>query len=87
MKSKKEIRELLSTAFAAGCSVVEIDGVKYVRKKKKPKEEVPTKDFPVPEGMTEEEILFYSTPYYDEIQENKKKREEQLKLERSLRNG
>lgn len=95
MKSPEELKAMLDAAFQAGCTSVEIDGVKFFRKKKK-KTGLPSKketrqppeqqkDFPIPPGMTEEEILFWSTPTYDDLQEQKKIREEQLKLERNLR--
>jgi hypothetical protein len=37
--------------------------------------------------LTDEEILFWHTPYYDEIQAEKKRREEILRTDRDLRNG
>lgn len=36
--------------------------------------------------MTEEEILYYATPYYDELQAKKKAKQEKIKEEQQVRN-
>jgi hypothetical protein len=40
---------------------------------------------PGPEAMTSEEIQYYATPYYDQLQAEKKAREEALKEEQATR--
>lgn len=38
-------------------------------------------------GMTDEELLYYATPYFDELQEKKKLKQEALEKEQQVRNG
>lgn len=92
--NKQLLEEALAFARDHGLTSIEVDGVKF----NVPGESVKVLDF-VPDmkpeeiikpmntldEMSDEEILYYATPYYDELQTKKKYREEQLKLEEKLR--
>lgn len=38
-------------------------------------------------GMTDEELTYYATPYFDELQEQKKLKQESIEKEQQVRNG
>lgn len=88
-KPKRDIKTILSKSWAAGATRVKIDGIEYFRdadpKPKASAMEQDPKPFPIPDGMSDEEVLYWSCGYYDQMQADKQQREEQLKIERSLR--
>jgi hypothetical protein len=57
----------------------------------KPKEAVPIEqayqEVSILDGVTDEELLYWSTPYYDFLQEQKQAKKERLAEEEELRNG
>lgn len=87
--TKTKRTALIKEARELGLKSIEIDGVTYNFDDPKSKT-VPTleaKDIVNPmsalDDLSEDEILYYATPYYDEMQHNKKIREQQLKDEQT----
>ncbi len=88
--------ELIAEARELGCKSITLDGIVYEigplpkTSSNEPVSEQDANDLvkalSVFDEMTPDEILFWHSPYYDEIQENKKKHEEHLKNE-ALKNG
>ncbi len=87
--------ELIAEARELGCKSITLDGIVYeIGPAPKEIQEPLTdeqakelvKNISVFDEMTEEEVLFYATPYFDTIQENKKKHEEHIKNE-AIKNG
>ena len=80
MKSAKRLAELIETARAMNIPKIEIDGVTYhllapVQPALEPVKSVPelkAEDLVVPESvfdnLSDEEILYYASAYYDELQ-------------------
>ena len=90
---KEKLLEAIEIAKLHGCPWVEVDGVKIplVEKQVGPKVEPQSDDEvkmalldPEPD-LTDEEVLFWSTPYFDELQEKKLKRQDVLREEKQLR--
>lgn len=89
---KQKLKEALEFAKENGLPSIEVDGVKITVPKEEIKLEVPelkTEEivkFPNPlDEMSEDEITFYATPYYDELQAKKQKKLEQQTLEEQVR--
>jgi hypothetical protein len=88
-------KALIAEARELGCTEITIEGVKYgigpaPKAIAPPITDEEAKDLikaisPFDE-MSDQEILYFSTPYYDELQENKKKHAEHLKNE-AIKNG
>ena len=96
--TKEKRLELIKEAKELGLKSIEIDGVKYdLGEPVKPKEEAQElsedavkalfTDTKILDEMSDDEVLFYSTPYFDQLQHEKKTKEEQLKLKKDLTNG
>ena len=96
--TKEQRIELIKEAKELGLKSVEIDGVKYDlgEPAPQPKEAIELTedqakamftDTKVLDEMSDDEVLFYSTPYYDQLQHEKRTKEEQLKLKKELTNG
>lgn len=95
MRDSAELKEQIEFARAQGCKSIEIDGVKYEIGP------APLSHAPVPElkaeeivkplsaldDLTEEEILYYATPYYDELQRRKEAHKQKLAEEAMERSG
>lgn len=87
--NKFKRQELLKEAIELGLKSIELDGVKYEigqyspNIEQKPVSEEESKALlkaltstPLDE-LTEDEVLYYATPYYDQLQEQKKLRQQQ----------
>ena len=95
--TKEERIELIKEAKELGLKSIEIDGVKYDLGETKPIAEVQElsedqvkslfTDTKVLDEMSDDEILYYATPYYDVLQHEKKLQEEQRKLKKEITNG
>lgn len=91
MKTDEEIQKILDTAKQRGVASVVIDGVQYnlykedivnnTSTKVVPDLEASALIAPAEEEMSDEEIMFWATPYYDELQEKKKLKAERIKEE------
>lgn len=89
MRDFEEIKQILKTARECGCPNVVIDGVKYeltTPEAVKAAQEVPelkpediVKPMSVLDEITEQEMLYWAVPFFDEIQEAKEKRTEQIR--------
>ena len=84
--TKEQRLELINEAKEIGLKSITIDDVVYEFGESKPAEvEIVPIDPELfarkiaEETFTDEEILYYASPYYDELQEKKKKHEEHLK--------
>lgn len=91
MKTKEEIIASIDIARECGIDYLEIDGVKYHTAMKPAPKELTNeemaeiqKPFSVLDGMSEEEILYWSSPYYDELKVQRSLREEQKKQQEAL---
>jgi hypothetical protein len=89
MRSPQELKELFEFARENDLPWIEVDGVKLPVSKRK--QEI-SKDQETPEifadeaaKYTEEEILFYATPYFDELQARKAEKEKRVQEEAELR--
>ena len=81
MKTKDELKEIIDNAREFGMAQVEVDGVKYhinpitstpfCHPVPELKPEDIIKPLSVLDDMDEDEILYWSSPFYDEIQTNK----------------
>lgn len=83
MRSGEEIAQVFKIARENGSSKIELDGVTYFLSPevKSPAEnptEIQMQDVFGVNDMSEEEILFYATDYYQELQLKKKQKEEAL---------
>ena len=89
--NKELVAEAIAFAKEQGLSSVEVEGVKFTI----PREENVLRGTELNEAdvtkflspsidITDEEILFYSTPYYDELQARKRIKEEQIKMKEDL---
>lgn len=94
MRSKDEIQALLSMARENGLPWIEVDGVKMPVPAIQPEPQLDKNGQPItPEisldpssEYTDEEILFWSSPYFDELQDIKAEKEKHLAAERAERN-
>lgn len=90
MLEKERLKEIISFAQDNNLSWIEVDGIKFPVPPKEqeitPNEEQEMKlaHNPEPE-YTEEEILYYATPYFDDLQERKRIAKEQKEMDESLR--
>lgn len=85
----EEIKTILKNARECGCPTVIIDGVKYelaaAEEAPKPKDvpEVDPEDLVKPisvlDDLTNEELLYWATPYFDQLQEQKRIHQEAIK--------
>ena len=89
--NKEKLKEALDFARENNLSWIEVDGIKMEVPKAMlpPSTDADEKNLksiynPEPE-YTEEEILYYATPYFDELQARKKLRQEQQKHDESLK--
>lgn len=79
MRSKQELKAIFLDAAQLGIGVVEVDGIKYhlpsESKKLLPIEELKSEELMKPlsvlEEYTDDEILYWSSPYFDILQERK----------------
>lgn len=90
MKTKEEIELIISSARALGCPWVEVDNVKYPTTKVSTPIHVDEPENPeIASGpgaeFTDEEILFYATPFFDELQEAKNLKLKHEEEERKFR--
>lgn len=77
--TKEERFNIINEAYEFGLTSVTIDGVKYEwQAKKRPNSEVPDleaseliKEMSPFDGLSEEDILYWSSPHYDTIQAEK----------------
>jgi len=96
MKKEKRL-ELIKEAKELGLKSIEIDGVKYDLGEApkvntaEPLTEEQAKamftDTKILDEMSDDEVLYYSTPFYDTLQQEKRTKEEQMKLKKELTNG
>lgn len=94
MMSREELKQLLEQAKELGVESVEIEGIKYTLRR----DPVMRQDY-VPEvapeeilkplsafdELSEEEVLYYATPYYDELQARKQEKQEKKRLSDELK--
>jgi hypothetical protein len=79
MKTKAELLEIFATARELNMTSVEVDGVKYDLNtvKQEPVQELTAEQIVNPmsvfDEMSDEEIQYWSSPYYDEIMANKER--------------
>lgn len=93
MKKEKRL-ELIKEAKELGLKSIKIDGVEYELGEYRPKLEPQPlteeqakamfADTKILDEMSDDDILYYSTPYWDQLQHEKKTKEEQLKLKGEL---
>jgi hypothetical protein len=88
MINKEKLKEAIEFAQEQDISEIEVDGIKL---------KVPPKPMPIEEGKeliseynpfpeyTDEEIIFWATPYFDELQEKKRQQQEAAKETQDLR--
>lgn len=91
MKTDEEIKAIIERAKQIGCASVEIDGVTYnlyqgdvvTNSSTKIVPDMEAKELVVPlspfDEMSEDEILYWSTPFYDELKHQKELRAQQIK--------
>ncbi len=86
-----KLKELIAEAREAGCTELTIEGITYKIGAAEPQRsstvpEMEAKDIVKPmsvlEDLTEDEILFWATPYYDQLQDQKAE-QEQLRKEQT----
>ena len=89
----EEIIKILEKAKELGISTIKVDGLEAHSDTERPQEksmtEIDDKDLmalvsPL-DDFTEEEMLYYATPYFDELQEKKEAMKKQKKEEDELR--
>lgn len=90
MRSREEIQGLFQMARENDCPWIEVDGVKFPVPKIKIEAAPSEPESPEIAGgpgaeYTDEEILFYSTPYFDEIQSDKNAKKKHAEEERQFR--
>jgi hypothetical protein len=90
VKTKEEIELIINNSRELGCPWVEVDGVKYPTIKVSKPVHVDEPDNPeIASGpgaeFTDEEILFYATPFFDELQEAKEIKLKHAEEEREFR--
>lgn len=96
--TKQERQELIKEAQEMGLKSITIKGVKYELAEttstapkqldEKETESLAKELIKNPfSDMTDDEILYYATPYYDQLQQNKKLLEQQKKDKGTLTNG
>lgn len=89
MIDKSKLQSAIEFARDQGLPWIEIDGIKMpITPVQAPAIEVSEEAMRAmynsePE-YTDEEILYYATPYWDELQEQKKRRQEHLKTQEDL---
>ena len=89
MIDKQKLESAMEFAREHGLPWIEIDGVKMpVTPVQPPQIEISEEAMkaiynPVPE-FDDEDVLYWATPYYDELQEKKKLKLEQLKIKEDL---
>lgn len=89
-----KLKKAVEFARSQGLKSIEIDGIRLelgANELAQVKREVQTDDevkraFLDPDSdLTEEEVLFWATPYFDELQETKKARQEALLMESQVK--
>lgn len=89
MRTPDELQALIAFAKEQGMPWIEVDGVKMPVPIAKPQYEANPESPEIPSDptsdYTEEEILFYSTPYFDEIQAAKEAKKKALDDEKATR--
>lgn len=100
MTKIERTRQLLAMAKEQGVSDVEIDGIKF--KLNRPEHFPIISDKPAQEDekelivqlsktpfddMSEEEIIYYATPYFEELQARRREREETQTTDKGLKDG
>lgn len=96
--SVDEITRLMEKAKELGISTLEVEGVKLQLGAASPSETkiivpktinmAPSGETPLPvdhDAPTDDEILYYATPYFDELQAQRARRQEELELEKKPR--
>lgn len=89
---KTKLREALEFAKENGLRSIEVDGIKIDLLQMAPMPEestVEVKDIiaDITQEFTDEEIAYYHTEYFDELQAKKKQHQESLKISEDLKNG
>lgn len=94
MKTKQEIEELIEMAKRLNLEGIEVDGIKFSLSPNAKKvasfvEEEKAEDLMKPlsafDELTEEEIQYWSSPYYDELQAKKEAAKNQKQIDDELR--
>lgn len=92
--NQEKLKEAIEFARANGLKSIEVDGIKMevlplqqtIEVNLQTDDELKRAFANDPfEDMTEEEILFYSTPYFQELQEKKKQKQDALLSEQQVR--
>lgn len=87
MIDKEKLREALEFARENGLLSIEIDGIKMEVPPIKAEEPVQENDIAQPktpyDDMDDDEILFWSTPYYEELQDKREQHAQKLKDEQN----
>lgn len=89
----EEIMKLMNHAKELGVTTVKVDGFEaHLVPKLPPTEpmtEIDDKDLVVPpspfDDLSDEELLYFATPYFDELQAKKQAQAEKIKEEKELR--
>ena len=97
MRSREELKEILEQAKEFHVKQVEVDGVKYTLDSQigfpklqavaDLKADEIVSPLPAFEEYTDEEILYWSTDYFDELQAKKKAMQEQKNSDMQLKQG
>lgn len=92
MKSPEEIAMIIDNCKRIGVESVEIDGVKYnvaqqmAREQNRMVPDLPPEQLVVPlspfDDMSDDEIKYYATPYYDVLQAEKESRANRIEEEK-----
>lgn len=73
-----EVLQILDKAHALGVKHLKLNGIEADFAQKKEASEPDLKPFPIQQPeYTDEEVLFWSTPYYDELQAQKMARKDE----------
>lgn len=88
MIDKDKIKEALELGREYGLAWVEVDGMRFpVPKDPEPEPEEDGKDLAQPktpyDDMDDDEVLFWSTPYYEELHEKREAHAQKLKEEQN----
>jgi hypothetical protein len=90
---KEKLEASLAFAKEHGLSRIEVDGIvihldkPFVQPEEQALPDVAQFMNDISQEYTEEELLYWSTPFYDELQEKKKQHQESLKIHEDLKNG
>lgn len=92
----RSLKEIIEEAKELGIESVEFEGVKYTLGKN----EIPRNSYvpevkaeeimtpmPIFEELTDDEIKYWATPYYDELQAKKAAQSEQKQIDQSLKDA